>query len=147
MEPYFRVKAFFNRYVSWVIWTDTEINLCGDRSTVFFMRTTGTIFFIWSRPPLSALANATQLLIFAVYITVFMLIPMVAFDIIFQIRSHLKSYVWRAKKLKIWTKGDPQPKSVSVSNNTQCLKVEWWRMYQSWRYCYEPNTLCCCTAI
>lgn len=62
----------------------------GLAATVFLWHNWNDILHLITLPPLSALANAMQLLIFAVYIAVFMLIPMVAFDIIFQIRSHLK---------------------------------------------------------
>ncbi|MFK9676987.1 EscU/YscU/HrcU family type III secretion system export apparatus switch protein, partial [Escherichia coli] len=49
----------------------------GLAATVFLWHNWNDILHLITLPPLSALANAMQLLIFAVYIAVFMLIPMV----------------------------------------------------------------------
>lgn len=86
----------------------------GIAATVFLWHNWNDILHLITLPPLSALANAMQLLIFAVYITVFMLIPMVAFDIIFQIRSHLKKLRMTRQEIKDEFKqqeGDPQLKA------------------------------------
>ncbi|MBI6390084.1 flagellar type III secretion system protein FlhB [Proteus mirabilis] len=86
----------------------------GLAATVFLWHNWNDILHLITLPPLSALANAMQLLIFAVYIAVFMLIPMVAFDIIFQIRSHLKKLRMTRQEIKDEFKqqeGDPQLKA------------------------------------
>lgn len=88
--------------------------LCQLSRNGFLMAQLERYYCLITLPPLSALANAMQLLIFAVYIAVFILIPMVAFDIIFQIRSHLKSYALTRQEIKDEFKqqeGDPQLKA------------------------------------
>ena len=89
----------------------------GLAATVFLWHNWNDILHLITLPPLSALANAMQLLIFAVYIAVFMLIPMVAFDIIFQIRSHLKKLRMTRQEIKDEFKqqeGDPQDRKSVV---------------------------------
>nr|WP_279634848.1 EscU/YscU/HrcU family type III secretion system export apparatus switch protein [Proteus hauseri] len=94
---------------------------------IFLWHNWNDILHLITLPPLSALANAMQLLIFAVYIAVLMLIPMVAFDIIFQIRSHLKKLRMTRQELKMNLSNKKVTlnlKHVFVSNNMRCLAVE-----------------------
>ena len=98
MEPYFRVKAHFSMNALAELFKAILKSTFGGSLQPFFLAQLNDILHLITLPPLSALANAMQLLIFAVYITVFMLIPMVAFDIIFQIRSHLKKATYDAPR-------------------------------------------------
>lgn len=60
------------------------------------------------------MANAMQKVIFAGYLIIFMLIPMVAFDVFWQFRSHLKKLRMSRQEIKDEFKqqeGDPQIKA------------------------------------
>ncbi|MCA6219934.1 flagellar biosynthesis protein FlhB [Photorhabdus antumapuensis] len=84
----------------------------------------GAALFLWmnwpamlrliAQPPLLALDDAMQMLIFAGYVVVFMLIPMVAFDVVYQIYSHLKKLRMTRQEIKDEFKeqeGDPHVKA------------------------------------
>ncbi|NRN26984.1 flagellar biosynthesis protein FlhB [Photorhabdus heterorhabditis] len=84
----------------------------------------GAALFLWmnwpsmlrliAQPPLLALDDAMQMLVFAGYVVVFMLIPMVAFDVVYQIYSHLKKLRMTRQEIKDEFKeqeGDPHVKA------------------------------------
>lgn len=86
----------------------------GIAAAVFLWHNWNDILHLVIQSPLAALTNAMHLLIFSIYITVLMLIPMVAFDIFFQIRSHLKKLRMTRQEIKDEFKqqeGDPQLKA------------------------------------
>ncbi|MDR5615802.1 flagellar biosynthesis protein FlhB [Arsenophonus sp.] len=84
----------------------------------------GISLFVWvnlphfyhlvTEPRYLALTQATQLMIFAAYIAIFMLIPLIGFDLIYQLLSHLKKLRMTRQEIKDEFKqqeGDPHIKA------------------------------------
>lgn len=71
-------------------------------------------FHLVTEPRYLALTQATQLMIFAAYIAIFMLIPLIGFDLIYQLLSHLKKLRMTRQEIKDEFKqqeGDPHIKA------------------------------------
>ena len=71
-------------------------------------------FHLVTQPCQLALSQATQLMIFAAYIGIFMLIPLVGFDVIYQLHTHLKKLRMTRQEVKDEFKqqeGDPHIKA------------------------------------
>ena len=82
--------------------------------TLFLWVNLPHFFHLVTEPRHLALSQAAQLMIFAAYIAIFMLIPLVGFDLIYQLRSHLKKLRMTRQEIKDEFKqqeGDPHIKA------------------------------------
>ncbi|MCC8379894.1 flagellar biosynthesis protein FlhB [Xenorhabdus sp. PB30.3] len=91
-----------------------KASLVGGGAALFIWANWPAMLNLTTQPPLVALSDAMMMLIFAGYIVLFMLIPMVAFDVLYQIRSHLKKLRMTRQEIKDEFKeqeGDPHVKA------------------------------------
>ncbi|MEX9754107.1 flagellar biosynthesis protein FlhB [Providencia vermicola] len=83
-------------------------------AAIFLWQNWPSLLHLVTESPVSALENAMYKVIFAGYLIVFLLIPMVAFDVFYQFRSHLKKLRMSRQEIKDEFKqqeGDPQIKA------------------------------------
>ncbi|EKT62249.1 flagellar biosynthesis protein FlhB [Providencia burhodogranariea] len=83
-------------------------------ATIFLWQNGSSLLHLVNESPVTALANALHKVLFAGYLIVFLLIPMVAFDVFYQFHSHLKKLRMSRQELKDEFKqqeGDPQIKA------------------------------------
>lgn len=88
--------------------------LIGLGAWIFLWQAWPSLLHLAMESPATAMTNAMQKVIFAGYLIIFMLIPMVAFDVFWQLRSHLKKLRMSRQEIKDEFKqqeGDPQIKA------------------------------------